>query len=618
MRADERSRNESGAFAVLFALMVVMLLTVAALGTDLGNAISRKTDTQNQADFAAYTVGVEHPLDIAAGQVGSVPSPAIQQEVADYLNSNQPQDDDSPCWRDGGSQCVDLVADPDQLTDGDLSNGETRFIGNAELQVVAPTAKVDFGFANVFGASGTSVQSDATVKVFSAGPRMFPLFAMDSACAAGNYFHEGYTVVKETTGGGTPPPANPVLADPTDDNNTELAGIQVYDSGGTLQPEPGVVIGDHGSTIVVTGKKWNSVDVGFFREAKGAETAPVRVAQPIGFTATSSGGEMKNYAFTVPDVVADDEAWWYVRVRNEGSGPDVGWSPVNAGPSDRAQRFKVGNPEVIPGCAADASDQGNFGMVEMPRTDHGTPDATELAWNIADGVQDPMGLIANPNGTQNGGDCAQAPTASPAGANEAGDGLGTEEPEARVNCLTTITGLFKGVDLGLIAGPNGGPDGLLDASSHPTKPGCGSDFDVDVEEGSFSLNGESISCYFDSSAGVTMSQVADDAYSGPDAFDPEIFNSPRFGYVPIFTGDVNGGDTKSIVTFQAAFITDNPFYTEDDDTPGLYFTTKGSGVKVLKSVTMFLFSINALPDPPEGVELIDYLGVGKPIVHLID
>ena len=611
MQLTRKSRDEHGAFAVLYGIMVLLLLSIAALGMDLGNAVSRRTDTQNQADFAAYNVAVNHPVEVATSAALSASSPLVL-EAQRSLNKNQPEDDDSPCWRNDPVNCVSAA----QLVNGVLDDGEVRY-ANGGLQVVAPKARVDFTFASAFGVNGTSVQSQATVNVFSAGPRIFPLFALDSTCASGNYFHEGYTVVKETTGGGTPPPANPVLADPLDDNNTELSGIRVYDSGNVLSP--GVIIGDHGATVVIDGKKWNSTEVGFFREAKGSETGPVKVVRPIGFTATSTGNELKSYFFVIPDEVTDDEAWWYVRVKNEGTGQDVGWSPVNAGPSDQAQRFRVGNPEVLPGCAADASDQGNFGMAEFPRTDHPSPDATELAWNIADGFQEPMGVTTHPNGTQNGGDCQEAPSANPAGSREAGNGLGVEAPEAQVNCLTTITGLFKGIDLGLIAGPDGGPDGLLDATSHPTRSGCGSDFDVEVQEGSFSLNGESISCYFDPSAGVTLAQVADDAYSGPAAFSPEIYKSPRFGYVPVFTGGVSGtGDKKSIIKFQAAFITDNPFYTQDDATPGLYFTTAGNGIQTLKSVTMFLFSRNALPDPPDGVDLIGYLGDGNPIVHLID
>jgi hypothetical protein len=335
---------------------------------------------------------------------------------------------------------------------------------------------------------------------------------------------------------------------------------------------------------------------------------------------TSSGSTVVTFTFAVPDAVADHEAWWYVRVRKDATSQ---WSPVNGGGQDKAQRFKVGNPQVIPGCAAHASDQGNFGMISMPQTENYN-DESELAWNIAAGVDEPMGLFVHPSPTANGGNCQEFPSVNPAGSNEPGTTSGNPVPEPGVNCVTTITGLFKGVEEGLIQGPSDDEPGLLDASEHPTRAWCGSDFSVDMQDGGeVRLNGETIDCYFDTSTGGSWAAsapvVAKASYSGPPVFKPEIFESPRFGIVPVFTGSVSGaGAKKSILTFQAAFITDNPYYSNDNATPGLYFTANGSGERTLKSVTMFLFSLNALPDPPEGVQLIDYLGVGDPIVHLVD
>lgn len=603
-------RDERGAFAVMYALMVVMLLTIAALATDLGNAVSRKTDTQNQADFAAYSVGQKYGVDVASGATLTATSDVVK-DVADYLNKNQPQDDSGTCdWRATNVTCVT----PTQLVNGNLDDGEVRY-ANGGLQVVAPKTRVSFGFANVFGVGGTNVQSTATVNVFSAGPRIFPLMALDSSCGGGNYLDEGYTVVKETTGGDTPPPSDPVLSHATDDNATELTGITVFDTSNT--EVAGVITGDHGYTLNVTGKKWDTGQVGFFRVAEGAETAPPEpVVRDIPAFSTTGNTETA-HVFGVPDEVADHEAWWYLRVRKDATSQ---WSPVNGGALDRAQRFKVGNPEVIPGCAADASDQGNFGMISLPQQESYS-DEDEVAWNIAAGLDEPMSLRVHPNGFADGGACHEFPTPDPAGSNEAGATNGTPAPEAKVNCVSTITGLFKGVEEGLIQGPASGTPGLLDAHEHPTKSGCGSDFTVDMQDGGeYTLNGESIDCYLDSglSWGTVQSQIADDAYTGPAVFDPAIFKSPRFGYVPVFTGITNGHDTRAIVGFQAAFITDNPFYHNDDSTPGLYFKANGSGDLTLKSVTMFLFSRNALPDPPDDVPLLDYLGVGDPIVHLID
>lgn len=52
-----RQRNERGAYAVLFGIMVVVLMSIAALAVDIGNAVARKSDVQAQADFAALAAG---------------------------------------------------------------------------------------------------------------------------------------------------------------------------------------------------------------------------------------------------------------------------------------------------------------------------------------------------------------------------------------------------------------------------------------------------------------------------------------------------------------------------------------------------------------------------------
>jgi len=62
-----RRRTQSGAVAVMFGLLVVVLMSLAALGTDLGNQISRHTDTQRQADFGAFAAAQQMNTTAAAG-----------------------------------------------------------------------------------------------------------------------------------------------------------------------------------------------------------------------------------------------------------------------------------------------------------------------------------------------------------------------------------------------------------------------------------------------------------------------------------------------------------------------------------------------------------------------
>ncbi len=50
-----RSRDESGVIAVLVALMAIVLLGIAALAVDMGNAYARKRlDVTDESDFASH------------------------------------------------------------------------------------------------------------------------------------------------------------------------------------------------------------------------------------------------------------------------------------------------------------------------------------------------------------------------------------------------------------------------------------------------------------------------------------------------------------------------------------------------------------------------------------
>ena len=46
-------RDERGAYALLTAILAIVLMSIAALAVDIGNAVARKSDVQGQADFAA-------------------------------------------------------------------------------------------------------------------------------------------------------------------------------------------------------------------------------------------------------------------------------------------------------------------------------------------------------------------------------------------------------------------------------------------------------------------------------------------------------------------------------------------------------------------------------------
>ena len=111
-----RRRDEGGAIAIIMAMMCVLLFTIAALSVDLGNAFTRRTDTQTQADYGALAAARTQNETAKAGM--TIPT-AMVDAVRDAMNANQPQDDNSICWTT--KSCITSA----HLTDGNLVNGET-------------------------------------------------------------------------------------------------------------------------------------------------------------------------------------------------------------------------------------------------------------------------------------------------------------------------------------------------------------------------------------------------------------------------------------------------------------------------------------------------------------
>ena len=593
-----RRREERGAIAILFALMAVLLLTVAALATDIGNAVARRTATQTQADFAALAAVTK--LD-GPTVTGATPSATVVDIVRDSLNANQPQDDSSGCWRTSPPSCVTSS----QLTDGNLTNGEVRFT-DLGLQVVSPQAWVDFGFAEVFGSSGTHVSSRATVNVYSGGKRVMPAYGV-SGCDYGRQTLSDPARGQVTT-------VAPVLAHPTHVNATDLVAPPVLtdSSGATVNS---LTPNSTGNLITVTGSKWKDTRrFGFFRDGS---TDPAQVLEQPTFWVSGdgtrtpvvtpySGNPSSTFQMAVPDAVTQTEGVWYVRVYN-GAGDTSQWSPVTEAPS-----FRVGAPVLE--CAS-GSASGNFGALRFPRTDVGPNDY--LAMNIATGAQKPLTPTVHQWAVDNpalAGVCVH-------GVNGA---VVSDVPNRILrrgtNCVGTDPGLpANAATRGLVTGVGGKP-GML--TTELTRAGCdplgGSANRVArLNNRDYSFNNEVLTCYLTDTT-TTLASISSSAYGGPAVLDKAIFSSPRFIYVPVLAGEGGGAsDNFSIVDFRPAFITDESLTA----TKGSRTATAENGVRIERNdvtqMTVVFFNIKALPNDSD-VPLIDFLGVGQPITRLVD
>lgn len=606
MRVTSRLRNhgEQGAVAIVYALLVVMLISVAALATDLGNAVSRKTTTQTQADFAAYDVA---SLLTSSARPGDVVTTAMADRARDALNNNQPQWDDNICWRNTPVNCVTSA----MLTDGNLANGELRFT-SLGLQVISPAAKVDFGLAGAMGFNSTTVSSPATVNVFSPGLGVLPMYAVNGC-------NEGSQSLTDPANGQTNPVV-PALYLDSDQNQMQLSSATLRQSSGTqVDALPYNSAGNTaGYTVDLAANKWRSVtQFGFFR---GDNVDPAAVGSATAFWSTPDSGHTllaTPYSVTnngpsvtlqIPDKVFQTETVWWVRVFDSQAGK---WS--NA---DEALPIRVGG--AVLECNA-GSNGGNFGTLRLPRGD--VSSSNDLAMNIAAGFQSPLNLHTNDYAIANAlSFCNEDSTTKQiVSGNES---PGNEDREQDTNCVATDPGLPAGVaTAGLITGVSNGASilskGLLDATKAGNETTCPgrSNRTVNIQSTNYQVNDDVLSCFL--TAGHSLTQIASDTYSGGPALDESILNSPRFVFVPVVRTDPATGtrppgyEGNAIIDFQPGFITGENIYGTNDSDNGLKIQNNS-----VKQVKIFFFGFDALPHEPD-MPVQDYLGIGDPIIRLI-
>lgn len=611
-RLRPRRRDEKGAVAIITAMMCVLLFTIAALSVDLGNAFARRTDTQTQADYGALAAA---RLQTQSAKAGMTISTAMADAVRDAMNNNQPQDDTGTC--DATKTCVTSA----QLTDGNLLNGEVRFCSGTTcgasyastvkgIQVIAPRNKIDYGFANVLGVGSGHVTASALVNVFTAGKRVMPMYAVQGC----DY---GLQTLSDPANGHVTSPVI-VLAYNSDTNGTKLtAASQVLkDSTGAVVSN--LVHNSTGNTLTFTASKWSdSRYIGFFRLD---DTSPALVVKQnawwLSTDATKTNlntgtgytsNPTRTVTLNIPDVVAQTEAIWYVRVF-DGTDAAGKWSPTS-----EALGIRVG--QAVLECDAGSS-AGNFGTLKFPRTD--VPTANQIPANIAVGLQSPLSPTVHQWAIDNptlAGVCSNGVN----GALTAPSGAVTLVPGA--NCVDTDTGLAANVATeGLVKGGTYGQGVLREKTTTGCDPTGGSSERTLPISTNPKINDDVLTCFFTNGT-TSIADIAKASYSGGPVLSPAILNSPRFFYVPVLAiqPTSGGSDKYSIIDFRAAFLTDETVATTA--VKGSHTGTTDNGVWVqgqdIKQIKVVFFSEKALPSQGD-IPIIDYLGVGTRVIRLID
>jgi hypothetical protein len=621
-----RRRDDNGAIAVMVALLSVLLLSVAALTVDLGQAYVVKRGIQKQTDFAALAGAAGDDLPMTASGLacsstspdsyGGVAAKATDQAIIDaaaYL-SNQP----------GGTDVTST-----QLVDCRLGNGEAGYgmfskdatgvqlnPNKNQLSVISPAHRVDFGFAQVMGFNNIDVAGQATVEIKSPLQKTLPFYAFQGC-------DWGEKVIANPTNGQS---ANGVLLSHGSETNSGRLNTLTTNPATTPAQVPLNVTSPNDSLVINAdaGTLAGATDVGFFLSGTNGPG-------PEPSTIDSTQFSVSNGVLTIahlPTSVTSVQAVWYVRVKIGGT-----WSPVTTGSGAnvvlRALPLTVGAPSLTCGVG---SNSGNFGTLDLP------PDPVvagingdakkQIAYNTIKGLS--HGLAVFP------ADVAASPyycePPRPAGT--------VAWPADGTNCVPVKTGLDSAAaEMGLVLGitsPSYPQGKLAENNTDPTTK-CPNDYPGGTTHlttlRGHTINNDVLTCFFTDDA-TTIGLVSNQTYAGPAVIDQAIYDSPRFVQVPILGSQPTNGSSHQyeIIDFRPAFITDqsaadnrvtgSPIVTGCQT--GNSFSGECNGLTYdhgqLNSVTLIFINPHALPNPPldKNGKYIPYTGTGKKVPLLIN
>ena len=613
---SHRTHDEGGAVAIMVAIVALVLLSVAAMTVDLGQAYVKKRDIQKQTDFAALAGGAGDDLPKTAAGLdcsygsgsynGKAPVETDQAivDAAAYLN------DQPGVGPVSASQLVDCQFANGEAAYGmwakDPLSGAVNLVANAnQLSVISQPKRVDFGFATIMGFSNVDVAGQATVEIETPLISTLPLYAF-TGCDYGSQ-----TIAQPTNGKSS------------DGVNLAQAGSNTYITFATLTLNPAsttspptVALGSTTTSMTLTGTHLDKVTkIGFFRSA-ASPPAPFEVTS--GFTASADGTSLTLTA--IPVDVTNVQDTWFIRLygTNKANNGSNEWTPVTQnGNADKSNNLAalpitVGNATLQ--CAQGSSD-GNFGTLLLPNSSAGAPNgqSDNIAYNIAAGLQHSLAPFPAPYRTPPNYTCVNGQQGAVLWPNE-----GT-------NCVDTKTGLDSAAaQAGLITGVAGKPGLLTRVGSKdkcPFNRPTGTTHTTTAPTGQ-TINNDILSCYFTNDT-ITVGDVSSASYSGDVVIDQSIYRSPRFVQVPVLGRvPVTGGSDKyEIVDFRPGFITDQP----SGDTRVTGTPTSGNGItwtsnNKLQAVNVIFLNIKALPNPPldKNGQYIPYAGSGKKIALLVN
>lgn len=595
-----RGRDEHGAVAVITGLVVTLMFITAALTVDLGNAFMQKRERQKDTDLAT----------LAGAGISGANLPATSSATCSSASYSGPKAKSTDqAVKDTAAYLAKQLGTPlvattlaTQWTDCSGLNGEIVYglpkrnsagkyiatYNKNQLSLISPPRHVNYGLARILGINGTDVRGVSTVEIKSPKFSTLPFYAF-TGCDYGPQ-----TLQQPNNGQSA---QQIMLYAPNETNTARLTSVtpNYYPAGtatGTLQPIDILT----SAPTPLTG----ITEVGFF-ESGNAVTGPAPVTTTA-FTITGNTIHLND----LPDQtrgVTGVQQFWYIRVKIGGQ-----WSDVYVGngsnPTLNAVKLTIGTPPLLCG---QGSSSGNFGTLLLSHAPYSGWDNIGAA-NVALGLTNTLAIY--PPGGPADGTCSSAQTTT-----VLWNADGT-------NCVDTDTGMSANVAsggfLGLGASAVGGSQYLMYPNGK-TKCANGGNSEATTVISGQTVNNDTLSCFFNSPS-THVSDVIDPAYTGTPLISSAIYDSPRFGYVPILKiQPANGGSEKyQIIDFRACFITDQPPSAIKGDGPSTStngFVMDSNGVH---AVEVIFLNPYALPNPPVKNGVVNYIGSGPKIPIMVN
>lgn len=595
-RVRGRTRDERGVVAIVSAAVAITLLVVSAFVVDLGMTWERRGKLQSQADKAAIFAAQSLPATDDAGRK------RVAKRVAYYLACNTVSGQRVLNVALPGCPASTTSPELDTYAEVLLTSGLVSFPSSTQVQVITPTSEVKFAFAGAVGVEDTTQAKSAIAKVSSPG-ELLPI-GLSLQCLAAVVNEAGIDPLASrvlplsyvTTGATST--STPVGEDyseqtltswPTEYTTDTTDAVTITSS--SVSQATGVL------TFTVTRSPWVTVDLSsllgnarmvFAQRAVDGSTSVVGPVIGTGLSALGGG----SFSVALPDGVKAAPGLWHFKLEVDTGflglfGADR-WT-TNDGqfayvPSDDVAinlQQQLSNLLDLPDTLACGR------VLDSPRPrDGGAP---ALVRNLQEGLD--HALVSNPALAE------LSPPLAPAELlNALGDPL--ELPDALTDCGTAPSSRRDTVDTFLLAEAGTGAPAncaristsvtaedeftaglLMDTGGSLVEPGygrlscfrdgaCDSDaspvsipgFDGTYNNDAFSdfvTGGDTI---LDSSLAYSLDTflLSDLPLVTPhNRLDPDLYGSPRFGWVPVLSHvDLNADTSRDfpILTFRPVFL----------------------------------------------------------------